>query len=253
MKLTFLGSGSAFTLGSDNFQSNLLLERNDQRLLIDCGTDIRHSLNAFNLDFRDFQSVYISHLHSDHIGGLEWLGFSAKFHEKCAPPNLYIHESMIPSLWENALSAGMRSIKGIKCQLQTYFNTHPVQDKFIWEGVEFHCIQTIHVFDEFKQQPCYGLFFATGENTIFFTADTTFSKDLFMPYYQEATVIFQDCETSPMKSGVHAHYSELCTLDTEIKKKMWLYHYNHYPLPNPENEGFLGFVRPRQVFDFATK
>ena len=38
MKLIFLGTGSAFTL--DNYQSNILVDAPEGRLLIDCGSDV---------------------------------------------------------------------------------------------------------------------------------------------------------------------------------------------------------------------
>ena len=44
LKITFLGSGSAFYNDVDNFQSNLLLECQRRSLLLDCGTDIRISM-----------------------------------------------------------------------------------------------------------------------------------------------------------------------------------------------------------------
>lgn len=44
LKITFLGSGSAFYNDVDNFQSNLLLECQGRSLLLDCGTDIRFSM-----------------------------------------------------------------------------------------------------------------------------------------------------------------------------------------------------------------
>jgi hypothetical protein len=40
-----------------------------------------------------------------------------------------------------------------------------------------------------------------------------------------ADVIIQDCETSPFKSGVHAHYEDLKTLPENVKQKMILVHY----------------------------
>lgn len=42
MKIKFLGSGSAFN--TDNFQSNMLIEKNGKRLLVDCGADLKMSL-----------------------------------------------------------------------------------------------------------------------------------------------------------------------------------------------------------------
>lgn len=250
MKLTFLGTGSAFTLGYDNFQSNLMLEHNGDRMLIDCGSDARHALYKLNLDYHDIRSVYISHLHADHAGGLEWLGFARKFHPECEKPNLYIHETMVDKVWDNMLAAGMRSIKDIECNLATYFNTTAITETFKWQDVNFQCIQTVHVFDNDKQQPCYALFFKINDISVFFTADAAFTPERFMPYYQQADYIFHDCETTPDKSGVHAHFTELCELDLKIREKMWLYHYNPLPLPDHRPYGFKGFVMPRQVFNF---
>ena len=42
MKIIPLGVGSAFTM--DDYQTNLIIEQNGKRLLIDAGTDIRFSL-----------------------------------------------------------------------------------------------------------------------------------------------------------------------------------------------------------------
>ncbi|CAA9435206.1 MAG: Ribonuclease Z, partial [uncultured Phycisphaerae bacterium] len=71
MKLTFLGTGSAFTLA--NYQSNMLLEDSGKRLLIDCGGDARHAMAAAGYKAADVDALYVSHLHADHIGGIEWL------------------------------------------------------------------------------------------------------------------------------------------------------------------------------------
>src|SRR5438477_6012494 len=100
MKLLFLGTGSAFTLGYQNYHSNLLLE-DDQKhhLLIDCGSDARFSLHEQGYSYQDIQDVYISHLHGDHSGGMEWLGFSTKFDEQCKKPTLHICETLVDDLW----------------------------------------------------------------------------------------------------------------------------------------------------------
>src|ERR1700733_4386232 len=97
MKLTFIGSGSAFTLGANNYHSNMLLENaHGERLLIDCGSDARHSLHEAGFSYHDIHDVYISHLHADHAGGLEWLGFTTKFDPTCSEkPNLYISETLV--------------------------------------------------------------------------------------------------------------------------------------------------------------
>jgi ribonuclease BN (tRNA processing enzyme) len=250
MKLMFLGSGSAFTVGNDNFQSNLLLSDGTKRLLIDCGSDARLALHRVNLDHRHIDNVYISHLHADHAGGLEWLGFTRKF-ATLPKPKLYLHRSMLDDIWEHLLSAGMASIQDVRCDLNTYFKPQPVSRYFKWQGIRFECIQSIHVYHDEQLQPCYGLFFSIQGTRIFFTADTRFSPERLMPYYQQADYIFHDCETLVPPSGVHAHYQELCQLPLPIKQKMWLYHFNPGVLPVTGAEHFRGFVQPRQVFDFS--
>jgi len=79
LKINFVGTGSAFTM--DNYQTNALVTLdNGYRLLVDCGGDVRRALRQHaGATHSDIDGVYISHLHNDHIGGLEWLAFAARF------------------------------------------------------------------------------------------------------------------------------------------------------------------------------
>ena len=118
------------------------------------------------------------------------------------------------------------------------------------ESICFTLIQTTHAYNGQELMPSYGLYFSTEKTQVFITTDTQFRPEYYMEYYINADVIFHDCETSLFKSGVHAHYDELLTLPSEIKQKMWLYHYNPGPLPNAEAAGFCGFITCGQSFDF---
>jgi len=253
MKLTFLGTGSAFTVGADNFQSNMVLE-NDQgkRLLIDCGSDVRWSLHAVGLSYKDIDAVYISHLHADHTGGLEWLAFTRYFDKTCTKPTLYISENQAHTLWNKVLAGGLSSVEGKISDLSTYFHvkTIPENSYFTWSGVEFKIVQTMHVVSGFTIVPCFGLLFTVNDKSIFITTDTQFAPHQLLDFYAMADIIFHDCETTKFKSRVHAHYEELISLDPSLKKKIWLYHYNPGPLPDAVNDGFQGFVKKGQVFQF---
>ena len=253
MQLIFLGSGSAFTVGGKNYHSNLLLASGKERnLLLDCGSDIRRSAFKQGLVAKDITDVYISHLHADHAGGLEWLGLMRKFDPSCTKARLYVADDIIDDLWNASLAAGMRTIKEINCTLSTYFKTSAVGKTrtFSWLGHKFKLIKTTHFYNDHLLQPCYGLFFSINNMKIFFTSDTTFTPTSFMPYFEQAHVIFHDCETLALKSGVHANYTDLITLNNHIKQKMWLYHYHPGKLPNAKKDGFRGFVKPGQAFDF---
>ena len=97
--------------------------------------------------------------------------------------------------------------------------------------------------------PCYGIAITIGGRVIYITADTQFTPKRLMAHYLQADIIFHDCETGMNHSGVHAHYEDLCTLENDIKAKMWLYHYHPGALPDAQGNGFKGFAQPRQVFN----
>lgn len=252
MKLIFLGTGSAFTIGG-NFHSNMLLEDNhEHRMLIDCGSDARHSLHKAGYSHRDITDIYISHSHADHAGGLEWIGFTHKFDPSCDRPRLFANTELARLLWDHTLSGGMRSIKEHPTSLETYFDVEliePDNPVFDWHGIPCEIVQAIHFHDFDKLMPCYGISFRVNGKIIYITADTQFTPDRLMPHYQKADLIFHDCETGPNHSGVHAHFEQLKALPDEIKRKMWLYHYQPGDLPDAVAAGFKGFVEPRQVFD----
>ncbi len=251
MQLTFLGIASALSEGYKKFHANMLIEgSNSRRLLFDCSGDVRHSLYELGYCANDIDAVYISHLHSDHVGGLEWLGFSKYFIEKKLLP-LYISPDQVVPLWENVLSGGMSTLEQEQANLETFFHLEPISKlNFTWEQHLFKLVQVHHSYSNHKLVPSYGLLIRGDSQTIFITSDARFVPDILMPAYNEADLIFQDCEVSSIPSQQHAHYLDLRQLAPEIKQKMWLYGYNDKGLPDACQDGFKGFVRRGQIFDF---
>lgn len=254
MKLQFLGTGAAFTEIKENFQSNMIIHGDDGKyLLVDCGTDARHSTQALGFTHRDVDGVYISHLHADHAGGLEWLAFTCRFDKLANKPKLYVHPSLRQRLWDHVISGGLQSIEGARpAQLSDFYEVMPIRnERFTWGGIDFHLIKTQHVCNGPEIAPSYGLFFATARKKIFITTDTQFKPELYNSYFTQADIIFHDCDTSVRLSPVHAHFSELATLPSAIKAKMWLYHYPADTVKNfnAQEHGFLGFVQKGQVFE----
>jgi ribonuclease BN (tRNA processing enzyme) len=254
MKLIFLGSGSAFTVGVDNFHSNLLLvsDRN-RKLLLDCGTDIKFSLYLAGYSHRDITDIYVSHLHGDHIGGLEYIGFTTKFDPRCERPRVYVSKDMAEDLWERCLSGAMRSVDGEIVGADAFFDIQKIDrgGSFEWEDINFQVIRVIHVNNGFFDVPSYGLFFQIEGVKVFFSTDSQLCLEMNREYYEQADVIFHDCETSPFPTKIHAHYTELLTLPAKIRNKMWLYHYQPGALPDAEKDGFRGFVKRGQTFEFS--
>lgn len=257
MKITFAGVGGAFT-DQRYYQSNMFVTSQlGKRLMIDCGGDARFSFGehgATNQNIGEWcDGVYISHLHADHIGGLEWLGFCTFFNPKSPKPKLYIVESLVDDLWDS-LKGGMRSHEGKILRLDSFFevNIIPVNDCFYWGNICFRPIQTVHIMDGFRIVPSFGLIIRemhASAQTVFLTTDTQFCPRQIEKFYDSSDLILHDCETYNFKSGVHAHYDDLRTLPEATKQKMWLYHYGPDPKQRPEEDGFRGFVSKGQTFE----
>lgn len=254
MKLTFLGTGSAFTM--KNWQTNMLIEFGDSyRLLIDCGGDIRFALAEYGLTYLDIDGVYISHLHADHIGGLEWLAFTTYFDPRYqGRPDLFISEFLVDDLWTRSLSGGLASLQGKRNTIDRFFDVRAVEKNGAFrvdhpDSPEFQLVQTVHFVNGFTFELSFGLIFEAGGEVIFITTDTQFAPHQIKDFYDKATLIFHDAECSPFQSGVHAHFDELVDLDPATKAKMRLSHYQDVVIDDwqqwedkAQAAGFQGFV-----------
>lgn len=249
MELTFLGVNSALTMGEKSYSSNMLIiSKTGKKLLIDCGFDIKHSLYEKNLTYSDIDAIYISHLHADHVGGLEWLAFAKFFIDK-QKADLFISAKLKEKLWNNILSGGMSSLEKEEARLESFFNVQTINnDNFIWDGYTFHLISVKHTLHNKKWLPSFGLLIKGDKKLFFITTDTRFMPKSLLPIYNTAEIIFHDCETSSLASYQHARYSDLLSLDKCIRKKIWLYDYAVGKLPNACKDGFLGFVTLGQSF-----
>jgi len=267
MKMTFLGTGSFFS--TDNYHTNILLEdENNNSFLIDCGSDIKWSLKDAGKDPGKIEAVYISHMHADHFQGLEYLGYYGYFISKKIP-TLFAYNQLIYPIW-SALSHSMVALDDKNANLSTYFDAKYISFDnnaiFNWKGIKFALIPSLHIKcpKNIVRSDCeiysYGLSFEINEKKIWITTDNcelNFKEDCekyidsmlsFNYFYHD--IIFHDCETFEC-SNVHSHYSNLKKLPEEIKKKMWLVHYQNlgHKMPDAEKDGFAGFVKKGQIFE----
>lgn len=268
-KLIALGTGGAFTL--DNWHTNFVLEATTstgdgdpgvtKRILIDCGSDVRHSLKEVGLTAFDIDAVYVSHQHGDHCGGLEWLGFMTYFTPEADRPDLYLPDCLKHTIWNHVLYGGMGNLQGKIMGLDDFFDVHPVEQNggFLWRNAKFKLVQTRHIMNV----PSFGLLVEMNGNKIFITTDTQFTPEQNTYFYNQADVILHDCETlridgENVKSGVHSHYDDLKKLPIPIKRRILLTHYGdnvltmdkEKPFFDVVKDKFAGWVTKGQSFEF---
>jgi len=272
LRLKVLGSGSFSCDPALNFHSMYMLEWMKagegyyKRMLLDCGSDFKHAYYFHKESLQDIDAVYVSHLHGDHVGGIEFLALMRYFSKSADDPKakIYGDSDVLRALWNNTLSGGLDTLAShqIKddrdknrptAQLDTYFEPWPIRSnkEFTFEGVLFSPVQILHIVSGRVFKDSYGLFIDTGKTRVFWTADSQFAPAQMIQSYNKVDLIIHDCETQTQftPSGVHAHYDQLVTLNPKIKAKMWLTHYNDNPTQDAIADGFLGFLQRGQIID----
>lgn len=284
MKIKFLGSASAFVIPERdrNYQSNILITKTithpithssenntlvtgetetvTRTLLIDAGEQIGSSLFYNGYNPTDVDAVFITHNHSDHNSGLNYIGFKTYFIYPFGSnkPALFANAKVLETLWENVLKGNMGSLNDKQVGLDEYFNVYPVGPKqsFNFQETQFTPIKLPHVINDVEDVPAYGLKWSDDDVKFFFSGDCQFDFWRLMPFWEEADVIFQDCEMMEYDGSVHAQFRQLNEIPKEYKSKMYLYHYMIYGDKSIEtleqevlNAGFAGIVKCGQEFD----
>jgi len=263
LTLTFLGVGSAFA--KRNFQSNALVEawsfgpqaqtQPDDTLLIDFGGTGPLALFSLKghpgfgymdhhglINYPAIRRVFITHLHSDHIGGLEELATINRY-QYIDPPTgrgfrsqLIGASEVIDSLWNHSLRGGLGAHAGGYAELSDYFDMLPLPAvrPDAWKAFtmldryEFNLLPTDHIQIHRKYDwPSFGLSIRdvqTGQKVVY-TGDTRFDPDGLGPALTNAKLVFHDVQLEDQPQPVHALLSQLRTLPRDIRKKTILYHY----------------------------
>ncbi len=71
MRLTVIGSGDAFGSGG-RLQTCFHVDDGGYKFLVDCGASALIGMHREGLDANEVDTIFISHLHGDHFGGLVW-------------------------------------------------------------------------------------------------------------------------------------------------------------------------------------
>lgn len=235
LELFFVGVGSAFT--KRQYQTNLLIIKGKDHLLVDCGTKCTQALFELGLPITSIRNFLITHSHADHIGGLEEVALMGRYMTK-KKPVMVINETYQHILWDMSLRGGCAYNEEEARDMLVFSDFFEIirphwlpdypRETFSAEigGINIKIMRTKHIPD--SSQDWQSSFWSCGiiiDDQILFTSDTRYDSELINDYDKKFNfkAIFHDCQF--FTGGVHASLEELNQLDGKIKKKMYLTHY----------------------------
>ncbi|MEK3731045.1 MULTISPECIES: MBL fold metallo-hydrolase [Paenibacillus] len=242
LKLQMLGTGSAFA--KKYYNNNALLLDDDFTLLIDCGSTAPLALHEMGRSLNDIDAVLITHIHADHVGGLEELAFMMKMKFKRRIP-LYIGEALAAPLWDHTLRGGLYQQGEISC-LEDIFDVRPLKPGVkadISKGITVELIQTRHI----PGKDSYSLYL---NDRIFYSADMVFDPELLnkLVNERECELILHECQLQG-PGEVHTTLQELLSLPEHIQQRTYLMHYSDDVQDFVGKTGEMEFVEQQKIYE----
>lgn len=242
LSITMIGTGSAFNKKHYNNSAVVKIHEGtaDQFfLLLDCGPTTYIALEDCGIPIKQIDGIFITHLHHDHVGGLEELALRMRYEHK-RKMKLYLPSDLVYPLWYQTLRGGLEvTSEGIN-ELRDYFDVYPIERYFNIEGIWFEIKSTLHV----PGMPNFSLFIA---DKVFYSGDIAFDRHLIEEVASRCELILHDCQLNT-STLIHASINQLLTLPADTQGKMKLMHYGENVDEYKGRVGRLSFVEVGQQF-----
>lgn len=232
-QIVFLGTGNAQSKLPYNTHTNALLTVQGHKFLIDCGFLCPTAFAQAKMSMDDIEAYFISHLHGDHVMGIEEVCFRSYF---CLnrriplwlPVNHFTKYSHIDGadIWENCLRGALETydLSFDPPKLLTLSDYAEVtllyEDKpFEFYGLKLELLRVEHA----PKRPCYGL--RIGDSVVY-TSDSVFSRrniELWLDSGVER--IFHDICFCKNCCGIHASYASFWDLPDEAARRITFMHF----------------------------
>jgi ribonuclease BN (tRNA processing enzyme) len=218
-----LGVGDTFS--EKHVTAALLLECDGFRLAVDCPDRYRGVLRVAgtctsrDLPLETIDDVFITHVHGDHMNGLEGVAFYKRFAEN-KRIRLHATDEVRSVIWDQRLRAPMEALwDGARHHALGFddyfdFTPSPWGRAFHVGPFEITLRRTVH------HVPTAAMLVRAEGRTFGYSSDTAYDPEL-IRFLSAADVIVHETNLGP----AHTAYHELLTVPAEIRRRMRLIHY----------------------------
>lgn len=217
------GAGDAFS--RRDYGTNFLLRRDDFVLGIDCPDAYRRALaeNGFDhrgdeLTVQDLDALFVTHLHGDHVNGLEML-LAYYRHVLEERLDVYVAPEVAEDLWSRRLGVALGQV----WNGESFDSLYP-EDYYRLHEVPWEETTSIGPFDVETRKtlhhlPATAMRVTDGDASVGYSCDTQFDRDL-VDWLAEADLVLHETGLGPG----HTELEELEGLPGELLDDLRVVH-----------------------------
>jgi ribonuclease BN (tRNA processing enzyme) len=230
MEIQFLGSGDAFGSGG-RFNTCFMVTTANGAFLIDCGASSLVAMRKFGVDPNRIQTVFVSHLHGDHFGGLPFLILDAQFYSRRTEPLTLVGPLGFRARLTQAMEVFFPGSSTANRKFETEVIEIGARAAVSINGVEV----TPFVVEHACGAPPFALRFVADGKVLAYTGDTEWTESL-IEVGQDADLLIAEALVFERKIKWHLNYASLkANLDRIGAKRVILTHMGPDMLANAAN------------------
>jgi ribonuclease BN (tRNA processing enzyme) len=168
---------------------------------------------------QDIDDVFITHVHGDHMNGLEGVAFFKRFAEQ-KRVRLTTSGDVRGVIWDQRLRAPMEHLWDGTATRSFAFEDYFDYREAPWDGIVEIGPFRIETRRTKHHVPTSAMLVRAGGRTLGYSADTAFDPEL-IAFLSAADLIIHETNLGP----AHTSYADLVTVSSEIRGRMHLIHY----------------------------
>jgi ribonuclease BN (tRNA processing enzyme) len=173
MKLTVIGSSDAFGSGG-KLQTCFHVRHRGGQFLIDCGATSLTGLFRQGVDPNNISTIFLTHLHGDHFGGLVWVLIHALHVARRTSPLTVVGPAGTEARFTAAAEALFPASTTTERRFDMIFRSHREGVTLEADGVRVTPFLVSHP----SGAPAYALRFEADGKTLAFSGDTEWVENL---------------------------------------------------------------------------
>jgi ribonuclease BN (tRNA processing enzyme) len=174
MHLQFIGCGDAFGTGG-RFNTCFHLVGHDVNALIDCGSSSLVGMNKLALDRNAVDTIFITHFHADHIGGLPFFILEANYVLKRQSPLTIAGPPGLKARYAEMMDAAYPGTQTLQLSFPLTLREVEIGKRNEIGGVRATPFRVVH---DDRAGPCLGYRCEAEGKTISYSGDTQWTDSV---------------------------------------------------------------------------